>query len=131
MIRLLHDDKGKLNKCICKIRWKIRSPCANNRNIHFYTLGPFVWKSVGLQLVVSRWSENVGYRLIQLSGVDNRLGFFKIDYRCHFRILIYPLPVLFPYAFYICSIQNCNENVFQFISWIQLLNFNVKNHFKA
>ena len=44
-----------------------------------------------------------------------RLGFFKIDYRCHFRISTYPLLVRFRFAFYICSVQNCNENVFQFI----------------
>jgi hypothetical protein len=72
---------------------------------------------LGWLLVVSCWLENVGNRLTQLSDVDNRLGFFKIDYRCHFRILTYPLPIRFRFAFYIAT--KMSSNLFlEYSCWI-------------
>jgi hypothetical protein len=41
--------KKLLKKNLIKIRWKISSPCTNNRNIHFCTLRSLDWKYVGLQ----------------------------------------------------------------------------------
>jgi hypothetical protein len=41
--------KEFIKKKTIKIRWKINSSCTNNRNIHFFTLGPLVWKWVGIQ----------------------------------------------------------------------------------
>ena len=72
---------------------------------------------LGWLLVVSWWLENVGNWLTQLSDVDNRLGFFKIDYRCHFRILTYPLPIRFRFAFYIVTKMSSNL-FFEYSCWI-------------
>jgi hypothetical protein len=41
--------KDLITKILINLRWKISSPCTNNRNNHFCTLGSLVWKWVGLQ----------------------------------------------------------------------------------
>ena len=38
-----------ITKTTIKIRLKLRSSCTKNRNIHFCTLGPLVWKRLGPQ----------------------------------------------------------------------------------
>jgi hypothetical protein len=94
-----------------KIRWKISSPCTNNRNIHFCTLGPLVWKRVlgyntqintKLYLVpkIIVWKKSEGSVNWKLDGRHDFMN-YQIDL-CHIfttlmratqLILLYNVPV--------------------------------------
>jgi hypothetical protein len=74
--------KEFITKNTNNIRWKISSPCTNDRNIHFYTLGPLVWKRVRLQYPKSlqifiQWQGSLCSKFRRICQIQHKVSHGK------------------------------------------------------